>query len=97
MHWGRGSYSRSASCNACFLESGDRRRRHVKHDVVPSVYGRSRRAEGVQGPHNHVRVLITVELGGWGNDAIVHVALIVEDGAASRSAADEGDVICGGG
>ncbi|KFY39574.1 hypothetical protein V495_05884 [Pseudogymnoascus sp. VKM F-4514 (FW-929)] len=64
---------------------------------MTGIHGCTRRAEGVQSPHDHVGVLVAVEGGGWGYDAVVYVALVVEDGAASGAAADKGDGIFGGG
>ena len=63
----------------------------VEDDVVARVHGRAGRAEGVQGAHDHEGVRVAVEGRRRRDDAVVRVALVVEDGAAARAAADEVD------
>ena len=46
-------------------------------------------AEATESAHDHLGVLVAVEDGGGADDAVVYVAAVVEDGAASRAAAYE--------
>jgi hypothetical protein len=64
---------------------------HVHDDVVPSVHPHAIHAQPPQRAHHHLGVPVPVKDRRRADDGPVGVACVVEDGAASRAAADEGD------
>lgn len=62
-------------------------------DVVSTVDGHVWHAQLVKRTAHHLGVFVAVEVGRRADDGVVHVSLVVEDGAASAAAADEVDGI----
>lgn len=63
----------------------------VEHDVVALVDAGSGDAVAAQGADDHFGVLVAGEDGRGADDGPVHVAFVVEDGAAAAASADDVD------